>query len=667
MKCARCGGLMERNPKKPYEECHSCGTLTSLIFPVPRPRVISTAEQGGVLSIYVDYRSLPLGLFLILAGAGCYGVPAWFLLHDPHGRIFIRLALDIIREMPPFPLFLNVILAVMPLSFIYLGLNKLFTRSVFQLDGTFLTKYSSPFPSVPLRIPLDKIKDFIIDRQVAGKGRDSTYYGLRCVLENGAKKSLWSPDNDPFVVLFLREAISRAIDSCDEASYSATFTKLLKAVEHGADDEAESLLRAEPALVNRRSHKGQTLLTCAIEHGNRAMARLLIDNGASVDKSEGKKGRTPLHFAVIRGDDEAVGLLLSRGASPNVQDREGATPLRLARGKSGITELLEAGGAMDMVDYTPGKPGFQWTLLIPFLFPLAILIVLGLSSLGDITMAARSGNLAWVKILLHSNPGLLNKKVPEKALQGNTPLHEAAGKGHLEMVKFLVEKGAVADAKNNCGDTPLYEAAKNGHSAVMEYLISRGADVKAKDTLGRTILHGAASGGNIYAMRLLTRSMPDSPPGEAAMAAAAPEKDKALQPLAEVNYRDKWGSTPLHEAIKAWAPDVASLLIGKGADVNAKDSGYQAKGKTPLHYACDDEAVRVLVKGGARVNAQDSSGRTPLHYAASEGHGSAVEALIAFGAWVNARDWHGRTPLSFAHKNSRRYSSEVLRRSGGKE
>lgn len=40
----------------------------------------------------------------------------------------------------------------------------------------------------------------------------------------------------------------------------------------------------------------------------------------------------------------------------------------------------------------------------------------------------------------------------------NTPLHYAAKKGHLGIVKLLVEAGAALDQKNFYNDTPLSEA-----------------------------------------------------------------------------------------------------------------------------------------------------------------------------------------------------------------
>ena len=53
---------------------------------------------------------------------------------------------------------------------------------------------------------------------------------------------------------------------------------------------------------------------------------------------------------------------------------------------------------------------------------------------------------------------------------GATPLHFAASRGHLSVVKWLVFHGAKADEKDDCGRTPLDDAAENRHADVVELL-----------------------------------------------------------------------------------------------------------------------------------------------------------------------------------------------------
>jgi ankyrin repeat protein len=54
---------------------------------------------------------------------------------------------------------------------------------------------------------------------------------------------------------------------------------------------------------------------------------------------------------------------------------------------------------------------------------------------------------------------------------------------------------------------------------------------------------------------------------------------------ADVNAKDKWGFTPLHEAAVNGQKEVAELLIAKGADVNVKIVSGPNQGSTPLDAA----------------------------------------------------------------------------------
>lgn len=56
----------------------------------------------------------------------------------------------------------------------------------------------------------------------------------------------------------------------------------------------------------------------------------------------------------------------------------------------------------------------------------------------------------------------------------------AAKWGKLEMVIFLVEKGANIESKTRDGLTPLHCAARSGHYQVVEYLVDNKASLCSK-------------------------------------------------------------------------------------------------------------------------------------------------------------------------------------------
>jgi ankyrin repeat protein len=112
-------------------------------------------------------------------------------------------------------------------------------------------------------------------------------------------------------------------------------------------------------------------------------------------------------------------------------------------------------------------------------------------------------------------------------------------------------------------------------------------------------------------------------------------------------------------------PDVISLLIKGGADVNAKNNKY-IDGSTALMCATGNknnlDVILVLIKGGADVNAQDSDGSTALMRAACNSNNpDVILALLKGGADANVRDKNGRRAidlvesLNSAIKNSPAY------------
>ncbi len=97
--------------------------------------------------------------------------------------------------------------------------------------------------------------------------------------------------------------------------------------------------------------------------------------------------------------------------------------------------------------------------------------------------AAKEGNLALLKELLAEGT-----PVDYRNFNGETVLHVAASRGDLEMVKFLVSKGADVNALTGKRWQPIHHAMRFEHPKVANYLISHKASLLTKTSDGLTAL-----------------------------------------------------------------------------------------------------------------------------------------------------------------------------------
>lgn len=99
---------------------------------------------------------------------------------------------------------------------------------------------------------------------------------------------------------------------------------------------------------------------------------------------------------------------------------------------------------------------------------------------SPLMLAALKGHLALVKQLVERDADV-NKT-------GWTALHYAASGGHVEVIDFLLENSAYIDAESPNGTTPLMMAAMYGSPESVKMLIQAGADLNLKNMLGMTAL-----------------------------------------------------------------------------------------------------------------------------------------------------------------------------------
>jgi ankyrin repeat protein len=138
----------------------------------------------------------------------------------------------------------------------------------------------------------------------------------------------------------------------------------------------------------------------------------------------------------------------------------------------------------------------------------------------------------------------------------------------------------------------------------------------------------------------------------------------SLQARQSADDADREGTSALHWAVLADRTDLVELLLGAGANPNAKNR----YGVTPLSVACengDAAVVEALLKAGSDPNVALVSGETPLMTAARTGNSAAVRLLLAHGVSIDAREpIRQQTALMWAAAENNAAALELLVRAG---
>eukprot|EP00960_Hanusia_phi_P033537 750499-Hanusia_phi.AAC.11 len=182
----------------------------------------------------------------------------------------------------------------------------------------------------------------------------------------------------------------------------------------------------------------------------------------------------------------------------------------------------------------------------------------------------------------------------------------------------------------------LCHAAHVGDVDTVRILIRQGANIDEKNYDGRTVLHIACAEGN-YRMVLLNHG-------------------------ADKNIKDRWGNTPLQEAISHKQTLIVGLLTQWKASLGIDNP---ASALCTAAGSGDLAQVRRLIENGVQPDLGDYDNRTALHVASAEGHEKIVEYLLAHKADPSVQDrWKG-TPLQDALLNGHSLVATLLKAKGG--
>jgi ankyrin len=381
---------------------------------------------------------------------------------------------------------------------------------------------------------------------------------------------------------------------------------------------------------------GDTRLADAAMKRDTAAVRTLIAQKADVN-APGTDGSPALHWAVRVDDAATARLLLGAGADVTLANRYGLTPMAIA---------------------------------------------------------ASNGSPSMIGILLDAGADV---NAPDPA--GDTPLMSVIRAGRLDAATLLLDRGAKVDATDaTYQQTALMVAVRENHPEIVKLLIARGAVVNARTRVGRTpqwVLPNSQPGFG-HGIGIVRGGSPDRgrrapiPGGMTPLLYASRDgrMDTAQMLLdagADINLRDANDITPLIAAITNNHPDVARLLIERGADIRAVD-WY---GRTALWAAVEtrnmdvdngtfensiDRApflplIQLLLERGADPNARtkevppvrndflrvtaslswvDFTGQTPFITAALAGDVTVMKLLLKHGADPNIPTFAGTTALMAA-------------------
>lgn len=295
----------------------------------------------------------------------------------------------------------------------------------------------------------------------------------------------------------------------------------------------------------------------------------------------------------------------------------------------------------------------------------AVCNLYGISKVDPQEVQSKGFNDKWRALQLASERGhmeivriLVEHAVDVNAQDENgwTALHLASKMGYVETARILIEHSADATAPGWQKWTALHLASEGGHLELARLLLEHGTGTTAREWHGWTALHVSSVRGHIEVARMLIKhgacvTAQDRQEWTALHSASEAGREEVacmlLEHGADVTAQNDNRQTALHVALEGGHVEVAHMLVEHGADATAPDR----RKRTPLHLVSTGtcaEFACVLVDYGADVTACDEDGRTPLHVAAARGRTEVARTIMRLGGDTKARDREGRTPSQLA-------------------
>eukprot|EP00441_Pelagodinium_beii_P023670 CAMPEP_0197665036 /NCGR_PEP_ID=MMETSP1338-20131121/58994_1 /TAXON_ID=43686 ORGANISM="Pelagodinium beii, Strain RCC1491" /NCGR_SAMPLE_ID=MMETSP1338 /ASSEMBLY_ACC=CAM_ASM_000754 /LENGTH=442 /DNA_ID=CAMNT_0043243787 /DNA_START=176 /DNA_END=1504 /DNA_ORIENTATION=- len=375
--------------------------------------------------------------------------------------------------------------------------------------------------------------------------------------------------------------------------------------------------------IDEGNYDNRTVLHTMAASGDLNIVQFLVDNLSADINAEDRFGGTPLDDALRMNKKDVAKFLTSKGASVGkcffVADDSGALCDAASRGDKKILRMLHKRGVnVDNGDYDKRTA---------------------------MHLAAAEGQLEALKCLAENCKADVNVK----DRWSGSPLDDALRTGNDQVFEYLKAKGAVSGKISTVkaeDATALCDCGFSGNTDHIKEMIEHGLDINLADYDDRTALHLAASEGLMLAVQILIKDLGADP-----------------------NVSDRYGGTPLDDAIRAGHTRVAEFLQAHGG-LQGKTAHFADPEFFLLEAGAtgDLEMLRRLHQSKVDMSSGNEDGRTALHMAAANGHVSIAQELIKnMGVNVNIQDRFEGTPLDDAVENAHQEVIKYLISQGGQQ
>jgi len=250
-----------------------------------------------------------------------------------------------------------------------------------------------------------------------------------------------------------------------------------------------------------------------------------------------------------------------------------------------------------------------------------------------------------------------------------TCLHLAASVGNLSIVQLLLEKQADINFTDRWGGTALYDAVREGHRRVADVLRSAGGQLKFDEGKASGELSEMARTGDVEGMKTLltagcSANAADYDKRTCLHLAASTGQGLVVRYLisrgdVKINFQDRWGGTPLYDAVREGHNECARLLVEAKAQLMLNE-------ERAVSELCDAARkgnvmmIKQLMAGGIDPNAKDYDNRSCLMLASATGNIHAAKLLVEGGVDINAKDRYGGNALGDALREGHTHVVRLL-------